>query len=391
MAILYGTTGTGETLPVEVNEFGQLIAEGLPGPPGPPGLPELPPDPFEGAVLGWKDNTLSWLGGSVPLPVGTYGPITAYQGGVLTLASEVDLPYLAQFFLSTKLGSELFWNPSTSLISNVTGEALTLTDDTNLANFRVGDVVQAVGTGNPEWNETQVWSNKTTLSGNWIRPEFKANIFGGAPNTGGDGILLPYISSGTGTLEFVGLPAGTTWEVNFGFGGEVPAGTGYKINDGPLIGVGDLNNKTFTTLTAAQLNNQDAITKIELIRTSGGSGGIDAPSGIKVDGKLLVDASTVFSITSVSTSPARINVDGGKWLGTDGTGDPDGERTVVGPEIMGQGSVQSAAGNTIVLREDNGGWKVGEYITTTDMAIAARFVAAQARKAQITPNLYKEQ
>ena len=43
MAILYGTTSDGETLPVEVNEFGQLVAQGVPGeqgiqgPPGPPG------------------------------------------------------------------------------------------------------------------------------------------------------------------------------------------------------------------------------------------------------------------------------------------------------------------------------------------------------------------
>lgn len=43
MAILYGTQSNGETLPVQVNEFGQLVAQGLPGeqgiqgPPGEPG------------------------------------------------------------------------------------------------------------------------------------------------------------------------------------------------------------------------------------------------------------------------------------------------------------------------------------------------------------------
>lgn len=43
MAILYGTTADGESLPVQVNEFGQLVAQGVPGeqgiqgPPGPPG------------------------------------------------------------------------------------------------------------------------------------------------------------------------------------------------------------------------------------------------------------------------------------------------------------------------------------------------------------------
>ena len=43
MAILFGTTADGESLPVQVNEFGQLVAQGVPGeqgiqgPPGPPG------------------------------------------------------------------------------------------------------------------------------------------------------------------------------------------------------------------------------------------------------------------------------------------------------------------------------------------------------------------
>lgn len=34
MATLFGTTASGESLPVQVNEFGQLVAQGLPGPQG---------------------------------------------------------------------------------------------------------------------------------------------------------------------------------------------------------------------------------------------------------------------------------------------------------------------------------------------------------------------
>ena len=37
MAILYGTQSNGETLPVQVNEYGQLVAQPLPGTQGPPG------------------------------------------------------------------------------------------------------------------------------------------------------------------------------------------------------------------------------------------------------------------------------------------------------------------------------------------------------------------
>jgi len=74
MAILYGTQSNGETLPVLVDQFGNLLAkgiDGLEGPPGPQGPqgpqgPEgppinLPPDPHDGDALGWKDDQLAWL------------------------------------------------------------------------------------------------------------------------------------------------------------------------------------------------------------------------------------------------------------------------------------------------------------------------------------------
>ena len=74
MAILYGTQSNGETLPVLVDQFGNLLAkgiDGLEGPPGPQGPqgpqgPEgppinLPPDPENGDALGWKDDQLAWL------------------------------------------------------------------------------------------------------------------------------------------------------------------------------------------------------------------------------------------------------------------------------------------------------------------------------------------
>ena len=66
--ILYGTQSNGETLPVQVDATGRLVAEGLQGPEGPEG-PEgpaggsfpLPADPFEDALLGWKNGTLAWI------------------------------------------------------------------------------------------------------------------------------------------------------------------------------------------------------------------------------------------------------------------------------------------------------------------------------------------
>ncbi len=69
MAILYGTTGDGTTLPVLVDQFGNLLAKGIDGPegpPGPPGVGELPPGATDGALLGWENGELVWV--TEPLP-----------------------------------------------------------------------------------------------------------------------------------------------------------------------------------------------------------------------------------------------------------------------------------------------------------------------------------
>ena len=55
MATLFGTTASGESLPVQVNEFGQLVAQGLPGPQGEQGEqgPIGPPGDFQFSTGTW--------------------------------------------------------------------------------------------------------------------------------------------------------------------------------------------------------------------------------------------------------------------------------------------------------------------------------------------------
>ena len=98
MAILYGTQSNGETLPVLVDQFGNLLAKGIEGPPGQEGPPgadggdfPLPPDPYEGAFLGWLNNGLAWIGTPpVPVPEGRFGPITGWDpAGLLTVGGEI--------------------------------------------------------------------------------------------------------------------------------------------------------------------------------------------------------------------------------------------------------------------------------------------------------------
>jgi hypothetical protein len=117
--ILFGTQSNGETLPVQVDATGRLVAEGLQGVEGPqgpkgdqgdqgiPGPIDLPPNPQEGQVLGWLNGDLAWVdhgsGSSFLLEVdylvvaggglGDNWARTAYSGGgagglVNTIASE---------------------------------------------------------------------------------------------------------------------------------------------------------------------------------------------------------------------------------------------------------------------------------------------------------------
>ena len=93
--ILLGTQSNGETLPVQVDATGRLVAEGLrgpEGPEGPPGVGQLPPDPYEGALLGWLNGELAWVGTPpIPLPENAFGPIIR-QVDVGQLQIEGDIP-----------------------------------------------------------------------------------------------------------------------------------------------------------------------------------------------------------------------------------------------------------------------------------------------------------
>jgi len=104
--ILLGTQSNGETLPVQVDATGRLVAEGLQGvegpegpqgpigpegPPGPGGI-ELPPDPYEGALLGWLNGELAWVGSTpIPIPDGVFGPITSWdrETGVVEVSGDI--------------------------------------------------------------------------------------------------------------------------------------------------------------------------------------------------------------------------------------------------------------------------------------------------------------
>ena len=78
MAILYGTQSNGETLPVLVDQFGNLIAKGIEGQPGQPGQPGTPGEPGGEGPPGPKGDP----GEGVPLPYGDEGSYLGIINGV---------------------------------------------------------------------------------------------------------------------------------------------------------------------------------------------------------------------------------------------------------------------------------------------------------------------
>lgn len=364
MAILYGTQSNGETLPVEVNEFGQLVAKGIegePGPPGPPGIGQLPANPFEGAILGWKNNQLSWLGGFVPLPEYTYGPYT-YDPDNETLLCPQDLSELVageQLFMSDEQGAELTVLASTDTIANVAGQGdqivLTFETDKSFEVLRVGDIASDGG-----WNQDQEWSNSSSFLDPTTVSEPLADAFDGdlltSPNAVGGGQWFWNPSPGIVYADKVELYLSN---VNFQ---EV------TLNGVVVLTANIPGDEWYTIAEGA-----GTITEVSTKR----AGRCVGPAAVRLDGKILVNASVfnpnLASISSINTATSEITVTGGLWSGSDGSGTAGG-LTVITKECSGQGTVATTSGNTLQLAESNQQWVNGFYVTAPEQMVAARKV-----------------
>ena len=77
-------------------EQGEQGPQGEPGLQGPPGEIELPPDPYEGALLGWLNDGLAWVGTPpVELPEGIFGPIVSWDRSSSYLEVQGEIPDVA--------------------------------------------------------------------------------------------------------------------------------------------------------------------------------------------------------------------------------------------------------------------------------------------------------
>lgn len=254
MAILYGTTGDGTTLPVLVDQFGNLLAKGIDGEPGTPGTPgtpgepgppgadgadggsfPLPSDPYEGALLGWLNNELAWIGTPpVPIPEGVFGPITSWDsGGLLAVEGEIPLEIAQGVF-----------------IYQCNQDGTIFVDG---------------------WNNLQNWSDATTYDTSKIPASAFAKLFDGVPTNS--------VQANQGST--------TTLSWNNGVIGG---------NEGDVIRIFFQGNITTVAINGVDRTisqyawntvSENYLTALEVKHPSGGS--ISNPGAIELNGFLLVD------------------------------------------------------------------------------------------------------
>jgi len=356
MAILYGTTADGDSLPVEVNEFGQLIAQGLQGqpgaegPPGPPGIGQLPPDPFEGAFLGWQDGGLAWLGGSVPVPPGTFGPILNYSAGVIELEESPSLVYGESIFMSDSQGNAAQAVAVSPLITAV-------------YNSTPNGVIN-------QRNNSIIYNGKGANSGIYpISRENSMQFNCQAANQFDLNLDYPCIvtcyfsCSGTSAMAYIrGSTTGQTIQIAQE-ANEVPTAFTFDgLESGVNCQTNPSNPKQNQWFCQWMWNGFP-------VRSTDPAGlvSVSFPPG-----------------SDLSAFSVGMALNGGNtvvWVSPNGDGmQMTGGDYVVGDRVLsavyeGAGSVQSVIGNSIVLREDNEQWVPGYYVTAPSQQIAIRNVA----------------
>ena len=251
--ILLGTQSNGETLPVQVDATGRLVAEGLqgepgkdgtdgtdgaPGAPGPPGPPggefELPADPYEGAVLGWLDGGLAWVGNApIPVPPGAFGPITDYNMTEGWVSVEGEIP--------AGIGTGVYiWQV-----------------DQNGDRYTQG------------FNTSKIWSTGLSTPNGWQNPRPVTNAFNGNLSQSADTSR----TSATMTLNNLGFTEPVSVSLRATGGGDILA-------DGVVVHSGDIADQEISFNAAS----------MDTLVIPGNSNPYESQlMWIQVDGKYLVD------------------------------------------------------------------------------------------------------
>ena len=219
--------------------------------------------------------------------------------------------------------------------SYLESKVLTLTDDTNLANFRVGDIVQGGS------NQSEVWSN-TPWSSTLNDPLL---VWNGNINDGA--YTLP---QGPSTYTFA-TPITKITSLRFYLSASPGGDTrpeGFKVNGNNY---GTLLSTTAEWVTVPETS----LTSFSILGESSVYNCV--VHAVEVNGQILVDAGlpdpdpNAFRIAVISEDPPSITTSGGTWA--------DGD-VVTGPSVTASGTVASVdeAAKTITLSESTGRWLV---------------------------------
>ena len=329
-----------------------------------------------GNVLTLTDSTqlANFAAGDAVTEVGGGGDATGTVGSVDVTAKTITLSAsTGTWDVGSKVKGPLKTQivtitPKTSAITNVAGNVLTLTDNTDLANFSVGDVVQLSGAGNTAWNETQVWSSGITgtSGGSPVTVSNPPNTFDGSTSTRAD---VTHTGGKDSVLTWTppaGSMSGTTFRIwCYQPQGSSGANEYLSVNGGAYVI--DTGNWAAATPNANGWSSLQTIpggtlTSIALKLVYGGMSrqGLFA---IEVDGKILVDPSAV-KVTAIDKAAPSITTDGGSWSGTDATSSgtlADREAFVTGPTLpAASGKVSSvnaaATPPTMIVSPSTGRW-----------------------------------
>ena len=386
MAILYGTTGDGTTLPVLVDQFGNLLAKGIdgpPGPPGPPGVGQLPPDPYEGAILGWEDGELAWLGGSVQLPAGTYGPYTYIDGD-----ERLDIPQDAsslvngqQLYMSDFYGNKTTAEFSTDTIASVAQQSLTVNGFYSCV-FASKSVTGTVTCGGVGYTGAGYGQQVYVLDQN--------NLWHPVTNDVGDNNFNEDITSTLAGLSITSIqglavsgnrcePVNCTGPdtATLHLGSFVINGVDIFGSNTSIIATQGIDTRVYPdkyTWTAFMLGTDGAIGEGSTTSVQGFPT-LTFPTDNNFDKFEVGDVvQPGVSITAINDTVPSITVDGGSWSGADGTGGDTEIRKV----MSGSGSVFLGTNGAILLRDNNGEWVDDFYVTAPEQRIAARKLASAA-------------
>lgn len=266
-------------VPVACNSKGELLLEepiqgppgqdgqdGAPGEQGPPGkdgidgIP-LPPDPYEGAILGWLNNGLAWIGTPpVPIPEGVFGPIISWSRESSYLEVEGPIP--------EDVGNGVYVYQC-----DERGDYFT-------EGWNTSQVWSDGGSGNmtPGWGWDQAFNGKLTTDGS----ANNANVAMPTENAGG--------ATWVGSIDTAGKTVKLHyWHQTNGAGQQI-------LINGQAISLNPSGGGTVTIQEidiSAQAGN--AITSMQINRAIGNDGAIGI-AGISVNGKILVDSNKSLSM-----------------------------------------------------------------------------------------------